>query len=130
MIRRKPTIGKRTAIEVDDVARGGGIDKEYNVFELTKSVGKRDLRQSLRIVNYFARNPKDNPFVLVLINLYNYFKKIHLIHFEKSANTNGNREIHWDEPVFCKRIYSCRKKLSTSKNERSICHSARIRFEK
>jgi len=85
--KAKANIGERTAIELDDIARGGGIDKEYNVFELTKSVGKRDLVQSLKIVNYFSSNPKDNPFVLVLINLYNYFKKVHLIHFQKSTNS-------------------------------------------
>lgn len=85
--KAKANIGDRNVIEIDDIARGGGIDKEYNVFELTKSVGKRDLAQSLKIVNYFSRNPKDNPFVLVLINLYNYFKKVHLIHFQKTTNS-------------------------------------------
>ncbi|MBO6516297.1 MAG: DNA polymerase III subunit delta [Bacteroidia bacterium] len=79
-------LGERKSIEMDDLARGGGIDKEYNVFELTKSIGKRDLRQSLRIVNYFAKNPKDNPFVLILINLFNYFKKVHLVHFQRSTD--------------------------------------------
>jgi DNA polymerase-3 subunit delta len=84
--KAKANLGERKTIEMDDIARGGGIDKEYNVFELTKSIGKRDLKQSLRIVNYFASNPKDNPFVLVLINLFNYFKKVHLVHFQRSTN--------------------------------------------
>lgn len=84
--KAKANIGDRTTIGVDNIARNGGIDKEYNVFELTKSIGKRDLSQSLKITNYFAQNPKDHPFVLVLINLYNYFKKVHLVHFQKSSN--------------------------------------------
>ncbi len=84
--KAKANLGERKTIEIDDIARGGGIDKEYNVFELTKSIGKRDLKQCLRIVNYFASNPKDNPFVLVLINLFNYFKKVHLVHFQRTTN--------------------------------------------
>ena len=60
--KAKANLGERKSIGIDDIARGGGIDKDYNVFELTKSVGNRDLKQSLKIVNYFARNPKDNPF--------------------------------------------------------------------
>ncbi len=113
--KAKANLGKRTAIEVDDVARGGGIDKEYNVFELTKSVGKRDLRQSLRIVNYFARNPKDNPFVLVLINLYNYFKKIHLIHFEKSANPTEIAKSIGMSPYFVKEYIAAARNYQPAK---------------
>lgn len=82
--KAKANLGDRTEVTMDDIARGGTIDKEYNVFELTKSIGKRDMQQSLRIVKYFGRNPKDNPFVLILVNLFNYFKKVHLVHFQKS----------------------------------------------
>ncbi len=85
--KAKANLGERSVIEMDDIARGGGIDKEYNVFELTKSIGKRDLKQSLQIVNYFGRNSKDNPFVLVLINLFNYFKKVHMVHFQQSTDS-------------------------------------------
>lgn len=86
--KAKANLGERKTIEMDDIARGGGIDKEYNVFELTKSIGKRDLKQSLKIVNYFSKNPKDNPFVLVLINLFNYFKKVHLVHFQRTTESS------------------------------------------
>lgn len=100
--KAKANLGERTTIQIDDIARGGGIDKDYNVFELTKSVGKRDLVQSLKIVNYFSRNPKDNPFVLVLINLYNYFKKVHLIHFQKNNNPNDIARAIGMSPYFVK----------------------------
>ncbi|MFT5512726.1 MAG: DNA polymerase-3 subunit delta [Bacteroidia bacterium] len=100
--KAKANLGERTTIQIDDIARGGGIDKDYNVFELTKSVGKRDLVQSLKIVNYFGRNPRDNPFVLVLINLYNYFKKVHLIHFQKNSNPNEVARAIGMSPYFVK----------------------------
>jgi len=70
----------------DEIASGGTIDKAYNVFELTKTIGKRDLGGSLRIINYFNQNPKNNPFVLVLVNLFNYFKKVHMVHFQQSKD--------------------------------------------
>ncbi len=98
--KAKANLGKRVAIEVNDIAKGGGIDKEYNAFELTKCIGARNLNQSIRIVKYFGQNPKDNPFVLVLINLYNYFKKVHLVHFQKTTNKNEIAQAIGMSPYF------------------------------
>lgn len=113
--KAKANVGSRTTIEIDDIAKGGGIDKEYNVFELTKSVGKRDLAQSLKIVNYFSSNPKDNPFVLVLINLYTYFKKVHLIHFQKSTNSTEVAKAIGMSPYFVNEYIAASKNYQPAK---------------
>jgi len=61
-----------------------GISKEYNVFELQNAIGKRDVKKAHRIINYFHENPKNNPLVLVLGNLYGYFCKLTLV--KENAN--------------------------------------------
>jgi DNA polymerase-3 subunit delta len=43
-------VGERETIESEDVAAVVGISKSYNVFELTKAVGDRDLRRSIEIL--------------------------------------------------------------------------------
>jgi DNA polymerase-3 subunit delta len=53
-----------------------GISKDYNVFELQKAIGFRDVVKTFRIVNHFSANPKGHPLVVVLASLYNYFSKI------------------------------------------------------
>src|SRR5690606_18269875 len=53
-----------------------GISKEYNVFELQNALGKKDVLKANQIINYFEANPKSNPLVLVMGNLYTYFSKI------------------------------------------------------
>ncbi len=53
-----------------------GISKDYNVFELQKALGDRDSVKAFRIIKYFDENPKSNPLVLVLGNLYSYFTKL------------------------------------------------------
>lgn len=53
-----------------------GISKDYNVFELTKALGLKDVLKANKIVNYFSANPKSNPFVLTISNLYAYFSKL------------------------------------------------------
>lgn len=60
------------------IERNIGISKDFNVFELQAAIGKRDVAMCMRIVNYFAANPKDNPIQLILPNLYNYFIKVML----------------------------------------------------
>jgi DNA polymerase-3 subunit delta len=63
-----------------------GISREYNVFELQKALGERDTAKVFRIVQNFAANPKKNPFVLVISNLYNFFSKVYMLHFLRQAS--------------------------------------------
>ena len=67
-------------INEDIIERNIGISKDYNVFELQKAIGRRDVLQCNRIVNHFAANPKDNPIQMVLPSLYGYFIKVMIYH--------------------------------------------------
>jgi DNA polymerase-3 subunit delta len=53
-----------------------GISKDYNIFELTNALGRKDILKSNRIIAYFEANPKSNPIQQVLPMLYNYFAKL------------------------------------------------------
>ena len=61
-----------------------GISRDYNIFELQKALGKKDVQTTGRIVNYFISNPRKNPLVLVIGTLFNYFSKIYMLHFLKN----------------------------------------------
>lgn len=63
-----------------------GISKEYNVFELQKALGTRNVVKSNRIINYFISNPKKNPLVVVVGTLFNFFSKVYLTHFLKNSS--------------------------------------------
>ncbi|MCF7560080.1 DNA polymerase III subunit delta [Sabulilitoribacter multivorans] len=56
-----------------------GISKDYNNFELRKAIGEKDSLKAYKIVNYFAENPKDNPMVVTVSLLFNFFSQ--LLHF-------------------------------------------------
>ena len=64
-----------------------GISKEFNLFELQKSLGKKDKNKALIIMNYFAANPKKNPSVLILSSIFNYYNKLLLIKQIKDKST-------------------------------------------
>lgn len=57
-----------------------GISKDYNNFELKKSVGVKDIQKVFKIVKYFSDNPKDNPFILTVAMLFNFFSQLMIYH--------------------------------------------------
>ncbi|KFF02025.1 DNA polymerase III subunit delta [Chryseobacterium luteum] len=53
-----------------------GISKEYNVFELQKALGAKNADAAFRIAHFMGKNPKNNPFVMMLASLYSYFSNV------------------------------------------------------
>lgn len=53
-----------------------GISKEYNVFELQKALGTKNADAAFKIAHFMGKNPKNNPFVMMLANLYSYFSNV------------------------------------------------------
>lgn len=53
-----------------------GISKEYNVFELQKALGTKNANAAFKIAHFMGKNPKNNPFVMMLASLYNYFSNV------------------------------------------------------
>ncbi|MBC8756311.1 DNA polymerase III subunit delta [Kordia sp. YSTF-M3] len=53
-----------------------GISKDYNNFELRKAIGDRDITKAFQIIKYFADNPKDNPTVVTVSLLFNFFSQL------------------------------------------------------
>jgi len=73
-----------TEISEQQVEQHIGISKDYNIFELQKALGQRDVLKANRIVQYFMANPKKNPMPVVLSSLYGFFSKIYVFHFAKN----------------------------------------------
>jgi DNA polymerase-3 subunit delta len=75
-------------ITADLIKEMVGISKDYNVFELQKAIGTMNTEKVFRIVDYFAANPKANPLVMILSNLFGYFSKVYIAayHGKKSDN--------------------------------------------
>jgi len=59
-----------------DIESHIGISKDYNNFELKKAIGERNVLKATRILNYFAQNPKDNPFVVTITLLNTFFSQL------------------------------------------------------
>ena len=70
---------KGSQITPDIIEDNIGISKDFNNFELRKAVGEMNVVKVHQIINYFADNPKDNPMVVTVSLLFNFFSQ--LLHF-------------------------------------------------
>ncbi len=70
---------KDSQITPDHIEENIGISKDFNNFELRKAIGERNVVKTHQIVRYFADNPKDNPMVVTVSLLFNFFSQ--LLHF-------------------------------------------------
>lgn len=68
-----PKGGEITAQVID---KNIGISKDYNNFELTKAMAKKDQKLVLRILKYFAANPNKNPPVVTIAIVYNFITRL------------------------------------------------------
>lgn len=57
-----------------------GISKDYNNFELRKAIGSRHDAKAFTIIKYFGENPKDNPMVVTVSLLFNFFSQLLQLH--------------------------------------------------
>lgn len=74
------TLPKETIITDVHIEENIGISKDFNNFELLKAIGDKNLVKANRIINYFVNNPKNNPTVMTISLLNNFFTKLLLFH--------------------------------------------------
>jgi DNA polymerase-3 subunit delta len=71
---------KANQLNEQDVQDRIGISKDFNVFELQRALGTKNVMKANQIINYFASDPKNHPLVMVIPILYNYFVNLGIIH--------------------------------------------------
>lgn len=89
-----------TQITPEHIEENIGISKDFNNFELRKAIGFRDVLKAQRIVKYFGDNPKDNPMVVTVGLLYNYFTQLLKLHGLKDKSPRNVASILKIHPFF------------------------------
>lgn len=108
------TLSQEITAEV--VEKYVGISKEYNVFELQKSLIQRDILKANQIVSYFAANPKDNPIQPIILILYNYFSKLLTIQHATDKSERGLALALGINPFFVKDYIAGLRSYSYERN--------------
>lgn len=56
------------------VERNVGISKDFNNYELLNAIITRNILKATQIIQYFEQNPKNNPLVVTISVLFNFFQ--------------------------------------------------------
>lgn len=76
LLKLQLVLTKDSEITPETIEKHIGISKDYNNFELRKALGEKDFLKASKIMSYFARNPKENPFVVTITLLHNFFSQL------------------------------------------------------
>jgi DNA polymerase III subunit delta len=79
-----------------------GFSKDFNVFELRKSIGERNQIKSYQIAENFAQNPKEYPIVMTTGLVFGFFVQLLKYHGLKDRNPNNVAKVLGVNPFFLK----------------------------
>ena len=63
-----------------------GISKDYNNFELEDALRRRDAVKAYRIIDYFEKNPKNNPIQVTVGVLFSFFSNVLIVRATKDKS--------------------------------------------
>jgi len=106
---------KGSTVTSSDIEKNIGISKDFNVFELQKALGQKDVLKVNRIVNYFAQNPKEHNIIMTITSLFGYFSKVLTVYFVKDKSQNNLASVLQVNPYFVKDYISATKKYPAKK---------------
>ena len=74
-------VEKGTTINEIHIEENIGISKDYNGFELTNAIAKKDMVKAMKIIQYFEYNPKAVEFPPLIASIFKHFSLLMRIHF-------------------------------------------------
>lgn len=108
-------IPPNSMITTEIIERNVGISKEFNVFELSRALGERDVLKANKISFYLGKNPKENPLVKIVPMLFNYFTRI-LLYKNFQGHPSANlASIIGVPPIFLKEYAAASAKYPLEK---------------
>jgi DNA polymerase-3 subunit delta len=106
---------KNLKITPDIIEKNIGISKEYNNFELNKALVAKDVLKANRIITYFEKNPKDNPLVVTVSQLFTFFSKVFTYHFIPDKSRTSVASALKINPYFVAEYETAAKRYSPAK---------------
>lgn len=95
-------IPEGTEITAEMVEKNIGISKDFNMFELNKAIGSKDILKANKIINHFAKNEKEHPIQATIAVLYMFFTAILKYHYTKDKSPRNIASALKINPFFVK----------------------------
>ena len=120
----KLLINQKPGTMIDDqvIEENIGISKDYNIFELQKALGDKDVLKANKIVIYFAANEKEHPIYMTIGALSNYFTRVLKYHFVTDKSRNNVASVLGINPFFAADYQRVAQKYSFAQLKKVISH--------
>lgn len=82
-------LGEGAMITPECIEKNVGVSKDYNNFELVDAIAQKDALKVFTIVEHFRSNPKNNPTIMTVSAVFNFFSNLLLLHFLKEKSDNA-----------------------------------------
>ncbi|MDR2955522.1 MAG: DNA polymerase III subunit delta [Prevotella sp.] len=76
-------------VTADLIEQNIGISKDFNNYELLKAVVEKNIFKVNQIADYFEKNPKNNPMIVTLVVLFNFFSNLMVCYWAKNKTEQG-----------------------------------------
>ncbi len=113
---------KGTDITPELIERHIGISKDFNNFELKKAIGERNMGKATQIIQYFARNPRENPFVVTVSLMHNFFSQLLQYHGLQDRSPKGVASALRINPYFVNEIQNAAKNYSMRRSSEIVAN--------
>ena len=114
--------GAQKKITPELIEQNIGISKDFNNFELKKAIGEKNVKKAAQIINYFAQNPKDNPFVVTIGTLQSFFTQLLQYHGLKDRSSKNVASVLRISPYFVNEYTVAAKNFPMKKVSKIIAH--------
>lgn len=104
------------------IANNIGINREYNIYELQKTIGLRDVIKANKIMDYMSKDVKNNPLIKTVTVLYEYFAKLIIIHSLSDKSSQNIASSVGIPPFYVKEYLAAVDKYSLSKLKEIISY--------
>lgn len=116
----------RAPVTPESIERNIGISKDYNNFELVTALAVRDYARAMRIVDYFERNPKQNPVIMSTAILFRFYSNLMLAHYAPEKTERGlMAQLGFHSPYQLKEITAGMRNYS-ARSCLAIIHALRV----
>lgn len=76
-------------ITADLIEENIEISKDFNNFELLNAIINRNIFKVNQIADYFEKNPKNNPMIMTMSVLFNFFSNLMICYWAKNKTEQG-----------------------------------------
>ena len=116
----KIVLPRNSQITPEAIEENIGISKDFNNFELRKAVGERNMTKAFKIAKYFGENPKDNPMVVTVSLLFNFFSQLLQYHGLSDKNPRNVASALKINPYFVNEYTSAARNFPMKNVSRAV----------